>query len=136
MAGPSCPAGCIHPSTPILSTHRGGTLLLGIRTEGAAVRNPCRPAAPHPLRVLCSKETIRASSRRIHPNKKWAAKVLSFTAARPWVFLKLLQCCAYLKPVYCKSLVTSCCTLLACANAAMPVWLRISYFDMFEVADA
>ena len=37
---------------------------------------------------------------------------------------------------YCRSLVTSCCTWLACASAAMPVWLRISYFDMFEVAEA
>ena len=33
---------------------------------------------------------------------------------------------------YCSSLVTSCCTLLACARAEMPVWLRISYFDMLE----
>ncbi len=41
-----------------------------------------------------------------------------------------------LNRLYCKSLVTSCCTWLACANAAMPVWLRISYFDMFEVAEA
>jgi hypothetical protein len=39
-------------------------------------------------------------------------------------------------PVYCSSLVTSCCTLLACAKAEMPVWLRISYFDMLEDADA
>jgi len=38
--------------------------------------------------------------------------------------------------VYCSSLVTSCCTLLAWAKAAMPVWLRISYFDMFELAAA
>jgi hypothetical protein len=37
---------------------------------------------------------------------------------------------------YCNSLVTSCCTLLACASAAIPVWLRISYFDMFVVAAA
>jgi hypothetical protein len=37
---------------------------------------------------------------------------------------------------YCNSLSTSCCTLLAWANAAMPVWLRISNFDMFEVAEA
>ena len=37
---------------------------------------------------------------------------------------------------YCNSFVTSCCMLLACANAEMPVWLRISYFDMFEVAEA
>lgn len=39
-------------------------------------------------------------------------------------------------PAYWSSLVTSCCTLLAWANAEMPVWLRISYFDMAEVADA
>jgi len=37
---------------------------------------------------------------------------------------------------YWSSLVTSCCTLLACARAEMPVWLRISYLDMLEVADA
>ncbi len=37
---------------------------------------------------------------------------------------------------YCNSLVTSCCTVLACASAAMPVWLRISYFDIFDVAEA
>jgi hypothetical protein len=37
---------------------------------------------------------------------------------------------------YCNSLVTSCCTLLACASAAIPVWLRISYFDMLVVAAA
>jgi len=66
----------------------------------------------------------------------------------PWVVLKLLQSCETLpiysshptlvptSLLYCKSLVTSCCTLFACANAAMPVWLRISYFDMFEVAAA
>ena len=35
---------------------------------------------------------------------------------------------------YCSSLVTSCCTLLAWARAEMPVWLRISYLDMLEVA--
>ena len=40
------------------------------------------------------------------------------------------------RPGYCSSLVTSCCMLLACASALMPVWLRISYFDMFEVAEA
>ena len=38
--------------------------------------------------------------------------------------------------LYCNSLVTSCCKLLACASAEIPVWLRISYFDIFEVADA
>jgi len=37
---------------------------------------------------------------------------------------------------YWSSLVTSCCMLLACARAEMPVWLRISYFDMLEAADA
>ncbi len=37
---------------------------------------------------------------------------------------------------YCNSLVTSCCTLLACARAEMPVWLRISYLDMAVEADA
>jgi hypothetical protein len=37
---------------------------------------------------------------------------------------------------YCSSLVTSCCTLLAWARAEMPVWLRISNFDRFEVAEA
>jgi hypothetical protein len=37
---------------------------------------------------------------------------------------------------YWSSLVTSCCTLLACARAEMPVWLRISYFDMSELACA
>lgn len=37
---------------------------------------------------------------------------------------------------YCSSFKTSCCTLLAWARAEMPVWLRISYFDMFEAADA
>ena len=37
---------------------------------------------------------------------------------------------------YWSSLVTSCSTLLAWASAAMPVWLRISYFDIFEVAAA
>jgi hypothetical protein len=41
-------------------------------------------------------------------------------------------------PVHCysSSLVTSCCTLLAWAKAAMPVWLRISNFGMLEVAAA
>src|SRR5208282_3778764 len=39
-------------------------------------------------------------------------------------------------PVYCNSLSTSCCCELACARAAMPVWLRISYFDMLELACA
>jgi len=48
----------------------------------------------------------------------------------PWVFLNIPQ------SNYCKSLVTSCSTWLAWASAAMPVWLRISYFDMFEVAAA
>ena len=37
---------------------------------------------------------------------------------------------------YCSSLVTSCSMLLAWAKAEMPVWLRISYFDMLEVAEA
>jgi hypothetical protein len=37
---------------------------------------------------------------------------------------------------YCNSFSTSCCTLLACARAEMPVWLRIWYFDMFEAAVA
>jgi hypothetical protein len=37
---------------------------------------------------------------------------------------------------YCNSFKTSCCWLLACAKAEMPVWLRISYLDMFEVAEA
>ena len=41
-----------------------------------------------------------------------------------------------LHETYCNSLVTSCCTLLACASAAIPVWLRISYFDMLVVAAA
>jgi len=71
-------------------------------------------------------------------------KVLPLPPPCPWVVLKVFQCCVLLNPyelttvhsVYCRSLVTSCCTLLACANAAMPVWLRISYFDMFDVADA
>jgi len=39
-------------------------------------------------------------------------------------------------PDYCSSLVTSCCMLLAWARAEIPVWLRISYFDMLEVAAA
>jgi hypothetical protein len=38
--------------------------------------------------------------------------------------------------LYCSSLVTSCCMLLAWASAEIPVWLRISYLDMFEVAAA
>jgi len=37
---------------------------------------------------------------------------------------------------YCSSLMTSCCTLLAWASAEMPVWLRISYLDMADEADA
>jgi hypothetical protein len=37
---------------------------------------------------------------------------------------------------YCNSLVTICCVLLAWARALMPVWVRISYFDMSEVAEA
>ena len=37
---------------------------------------------------------------------------------------------------YCSSLVTSCCRLLAWASAEMPVWLRISYLERFDVADA
>lgn len=37
---------------------------------------------------------------------------------------------------YWSSLVTSCSTLLAWARAAMPVWLRTSYFDMLDVAEA
>ena len=65
--------------------------------------------------------------------KKMGGKGDAPAAARPWVFLKVLQ----LKlNHYCKSLVTSCSTLLACANAAMPVWLRISNLDMLEVAEA
>ena len=63
--------------------------------------------------------------------QRMGGKVFTLAAARPWVVLKSMQCC-----VYCKSLVISCCTLLACAKAEMPVWLRISYFDMLEVADA
>jgi len=39
-------------------------------------------------------------------------------------------------PGYCNSLRTSCCEELAWANAEMPVWLRISYFDMSELACA
>ena len=39
-------------------------------------------------------------------------------------------------PDYCNSFITSCCTVFACASAAMPVWLRISYLDILEVADA
>jgi hypothetical protein len=39
-------------------------------------------------------------------------------------------------PFYWSSLVTSCCMLLACAKAEMPVWLRISYLDMFDAAEA
>jgi hypothetical protein len=35
---------------------------------------------------------------------------------------------------YCSSFNTSCWTLLAWASAEMPVWLRISYLDRFEVA--
>lgn len=38
--------------------------------------------------------------------------------------------------VYCSSLVTSCCRLLAWARAEMPVWLRISYLDRFDDAVA
>jgi len=38
--------------------------------------------------------------------------------------------------VYCNSFSTSCWTLLAWAKAEMPVWLRISYFDMLELACA
>ncbi len=37
---------------------------------------------------------------------------------------------------YWSSLVTICCVLLAWARAEMPVWVRISYFDMFEVVAA
>ena len=37
---------------------------------------------------------------------------------------------------YCSSLVTSCSVLFAWARALMPVWLRISYFERFEVAEA
>jgi len=37
-------------------------------------------------------------------------------------------------PVYCSSLVTSCCMLLAWASAEMPVWLRIWYFEMSDAA--
>ena len=44
--------------------------------------------------------------------------------------------CAGNPPGYCNSLVTSCCMLLACAKAEMPVCERISYFDMLEVAEA
>ena len=35
---------------------------------------------------------------------------------------------------YWSSLVISCCDWLACDSAAMPVWLRIWYFDMSDVA--
>src|ERR1035437_6811036 len=42
----------------------------------------------------------------------------------------------WLAPVYCSSLVTSCWMLLAWARAEMPVWLRISYLDMLDAADA
>jgi len=66
------------------------------------------------------------------PAKKWAAKVAP--CRRP--SLGCLEGVAVLLNLYCKSLVTSCCTLLACANAAMPVWLRISYLDIFDVAEA
>jgi hypothetical protein len=56
-------------------------------------------------------------------------------------FLEVLQFCltmtfASSRTAYCSSLVTSCWMLLACASAAMPVWLRISNFDRFEVAEA
>jgi hypothetical protein len=37
-------------------------------------------------------------------------------------------------PLYCNSLVTACCVLLACARALMPVWVRIWYFDNSDVA--
>jgi hypothetical protein len=38
--------------------------------------------------------------------------------------------------VYCSSLVINCCAWLACDRAAMPVWLRIWYFDISDVACA
>src|ERR1035437_5526648 len=63
--------------------------------------------------------------------EKKAARFSSCRHPSHGVVLKLLQSCGY----YCKSLVTSCCTLLAWAKAAMPVWLRISYLDMLAVAD-
>jgi len=75
------------------------------------------------------------------PASKNAARAEAPAATLPWVCFKLLQhnlcanVCSNLR-AYCNSLVTSCCTVLACASAAMPVWLRISYFDMFDVADA
>lgn len=65
-------------------------------------------------------------------SKKWAARVTP--CRRP--SLGCLEVIAMVLNLYCKSLVTSCCTLLACASAEMPVWLRISYFDIFDVADA
>ena len=40
------------------------------------------------------------------------------------------------KANYWSSLVTSCCMELAWARAEMPVWLRIWYLDMLEVAEA
>ena len=82
------------------------------------VREPlCEGTAPRSLRLVGT--------------QKMGGKDDLLAAARPWVVLKVVQFC-----FYCKSLVTSCSTLLAWASAAMPVWLRISYFDMFEVAEA
>jgi len=78
----------------------------------------------------------------LRPIKKWAAKDFILCRRPSLGFLEGVAVVRFLensftsKLDYCNSLVTSCCTLLACASAAMPVWLRISYFDMFDVAEA
>ena len=74
-------------------------------------------------------------------DKKWAAKVAlcrrpSLGCLEVDAILRLLLNLLTARADYCSSLVTSCCTLLACASAAMPVCERISYFDMFDVAEA
>jgi hypothetical protein len=69
----------------------------------------------------------------LHPALKKMGGKVALAAA---LSLGCLEGAAIVRKPYCKSLVTSCCTLLACANAAMPVCERISYFDIFDVAEA
>jgi hypothetical protein len=56
-------------------------------------------------------------------------------ATRPWRSLANAETDAAASD-YWRSLVTSCCMLLAWARAEMPVWLRISYLDILLVAEA
>ena len=93
---------------------------------------PSRAPAPRYLRKP-ARPLRSESARSPTPTKKWGApspaSSLSLTGDRSSPVLKTVRYC-------CSSLVTICCVLLAWARALMPVWVRISYFDIFEVAAA